>query len=116
MQTKLDHHLGYFIVMALVAVCYLMFFYQLGGIGFLGPDEPRFASVARSMYETGDYITPRLNGEEWFEKPPLMYWLAALSFSVFGIGEMGARFPSAVSATFSVLLIYWCGFVLAKVF
>ena len=109
MRPKLDQHLDYFIVIALAAVCYLMFFHQLGGIGFLGPDEPRYAAVARGMYETGDYITPRLHGEVWFEKPALMYWFAALGFALFGVGETGARFPSAIGATLSVFLIYWCG-------
>ncbi len=109
MRPKLDQHLDYFIVIALAAVCYLMFFHELDGIGFLGPDEPRYAAVARGMYETGDYITPRLHGETWFEKPPLLYWFAALGFALFGVGETGARFPSAMCATLSVFLIYWCG-------
>lgn len=109
MRPKLDQHLDYFIVIALAAVCYLMFFHQLGGIGFLGPDEPRYAAVARGMYETGDYLIPRLHGETWFEKPPLLYWFAALGFALFGVGEAAARLPSAICATLSVFLIYWCG-------
>ena len=109
MRPKLDQHLDYFILAALAALCYVLFFYQLGGVGLMGPDEPRYAAVARTMYETGDYITPRLWGETWFEKPVLMYWLAAIGYALFGVGETGARFPSALGATLSVFLIYWCG-------
>jgi 4-amino-4-deoxy-L-arabinose transferase-like glycosyltransferase len=75
----------------------------------MGPDEPRYADVAREMYVSGDYITPQLAGEPWFEKPVLMYWLAAIGYALFGVGEFGARFPSALAATVSVFMIYWCG-------
>ncbi len=109
MRPKLDQDLDYFILAALAGLCYVLFFYELGGIGFLGPDEPRYAAVAREMYLSGDYITPRLLGENWFEKPVLMYWGAALGYALFGIGETGARFPSAVGATLAVFLIYWAG-------
>ncbi len=98
------------IVIAVLAVLsYALFFYGLGSIGLVGPDEPRYAAIAREMLVTGDYITPRLYGMPWFEKPPLMYWLAALGYKLFGISEAGARFPSALAATLSVFLIYWCG-------
>ena len=71
---------------ALAILCYVLFFHQLGGIGLMGPDEPRYAGVAREMYASGDYVTPRLGGETWFEKPALMYWLAAAGFAVVGVG------------------------------
>ena len=109
MRPKLDKHLDYFIIAVLAVLCYVLFFYQLGGIGFMGPDEPRYAGVAREMYQSGDYITPRLLGDNWFEKPVLMYWLAAIGYALFGIGETGARFPSAMGAAVSVFLVYWCG-------
>ncbi len=86
-----------------------LFFFALGGIGFLGPDEPRYAGVAREMYRSGDFITPRLAGEVWFEKPVLMYWLAAAAYAVLGIGEAAARLPSALAATLSTLFVFWIG-------
>jgi 4-amino-4-deoxy-L-arabinose transferase-like glycosyltransferase len=52
------------------------------------------------MLASGDYITPRLYGVAWFEKPALMYWLAALGFKLFGLNEFGARFPSALGARY----------------
>ena len=45
----------------------MIFFYGLGRLPFLGPDEPRYAQVAREMVQTGDWITPRLAGIHWFE-------------------------------------------------
>ena len=109
MRPKLDQDLDYFILAALAGLCYVLFFHELGGIGFLGPDEPRYAAVAREMYLSGDYITPRLLGENWFEKPVLMYWGAALGMAIFGIGETAARLPSALGATLSVFITYWVG-------
>jgi len=109
MRPKLDQDLDYFIPAALAGLCYVLFFHELGGIGLVGPDEPRYAAVAREMYLSGDYITPRLLGENWFEKPVLMYWCAALGYAIFGIGETGARLPSAVGATLAIFFIYWAG-------
>jgi 4-amino-4-deoxy-L-arabinose transferase-like glycosyltransferase len=96
-------------VAVLLAVSVLMFWFALGGIGFVGPDEPRYAGVAREMYQSGDFVTPRLAGETWFEKPVLMYWLAAAAYTVLGIGEAAARLPSSLGATISVLLVFWIG-------
>jgi len=93
----------------LAIACYVFFFYGLGGIGLIGPDEPRYAAIAREMLSSGDYITPRLYGSPWFEKPVLMYWLAAAGYKIFGINETGARFPAAFGASISVFVVYWCG-------
>lgn len=109
MKPTLRPYFDHIIIAALAVVCYVLFFYGLGGLGFVGPDEPRYAAIARAMLLTGDYITPRLYGVPWFEKPVLMYWLAAIGDRLFGIGEAGARFPSALGATLSVFFIYWCG-------
>ena len=87
--------LFYPILVSLLA--YVLFFFGLGAVGLVGPDEPRYADVARGMFRSGDYITPRLYGEPWFEKPPLYYWLAASLFSL-GVDEVTARLPSALFA------------------
>jgi len=76
-------------------------------VGFVGPDEPRYAWIAREMVETHDWITPRLYGKPWFEKPPLLYWAAGLCFKWFGVSEAAARLPSAVSALLATLVIGW---------
>jgi 4-amino-4-deoxy-L-arabinose transferase-like glycosyltransferase len=86
---------------------YICYFSQLGVIGLVGPDEPRYAWIARDMAETGDWVTPRLYGKPWFEKPVLYYWGAALSFKLFGISEAAARLPSAISAFLATLALAW---------
>ncbi len=109
MKRTLRPYFDHMIIAALAVACYVLFFYGLGGIGLIGPDEPRYAAVAREMLMTGDYVTPRLYGVPWFEKPVLMYWLAAAGYKLFGLNEAGARFPSALGATICVFFVYWCG-------
>jgi 4-amino-4-deoxy-L-arabinose transferase-like glycosyltransferase len=89
------------------ATLYVCYFSHLGAIGFVGPDEPRYAWIARDMAETGDWVTPRLYGKPWFEKPPLYYWGAALCFKLFGVSEAAARLPSAISALLATLALAW---------
>ena len=91
----------------IVVTLYVCYFSHLGAIGFVGPDEPRYAWVARAMAETGDWVTPRLYGKPWFEKPVLYYWEAAASFKLFGVSEVAARLPSALSALFATLALAW---------
>jgi 4-amino-4-deoxy-L-arabinose transferase-like glycosyltransferase len=82
---------------------------HLGAIGLLGPDEPRYAWIARAMAETGDWVTPRLYGSPWFEKPILYYWAAAIGFGLHLPPEWAARFPSALAALAAALSIAWLG-------
>lgn len=56
------------------------------------------AQIARTMLATGDWVTPRLNGIAYLEKPPLKYWLIALSFRVFGVSDWAARLPIGLGA------------------
>jgi 4-amino-4-deoxy-L-arabinose transferase-like glycosyltransferase len=88
---------------------YVCYFSHLGVIGFVGPDEPRYAWIARDMAETGDWVTPRLYGRPWFEKPPLLYWGGAIFFKLFGsrAPEVAARLPSAISALLATLALAW---------
>lgn len=109
MKPALRPYFDHIIIIVLAGLCYVLFFHGLGNIGLLGPDEPRYAAIAREMFLTGDYITPRLYGTPWFEKPVLMYWLAAVGYKLFGINEAGARFPSALAASVCVFLVYFCG-------
>jgi len=87
----------------LVLVVYLCFFSGLHSFGLVGPDEPRYASIAREMARSGDWVTPRLNGTPWFEKPPLYYWSAAAGFRLFASPEVAARAPSGVYALCALL-------------
>ncbi len=89
------------------ATLYLCLFSHLGALGLIGPDEPRYAWVARTMAETGDWVTPSLYGKPWFEKPPLYYWSAAVAFRVFGVSDSAARLPSALAALIAALALAW---------
>jgi len=93
----------------IVATLYICYFSHLAVIGFVGPDEPRYAWIARDMSETGDWVTPRLYGKPWFEKPPLLYWGGAMFFRLLGEGhpEVSARLPSAISALLATLALAW---------
>jgi 4-amino-4-deoxy-L-arabinose transferase-like glycosyltransferase len=82
-------------------------FANLGAIGLVGPDEPRYAWIARAMAETGDWVTPRLWGAPWFEKPILYYWAAAIGFWMHLPAEWAARLPSAFAALAAAVAIAW---------
>ena len=68
------------------------------------PDEGRYSEISREMAATGDWITPRLDGIKYFEKPPLQYWATAGIFRVLGEGEFTARLYVAMCAIGTLLL------------
>ena len=91
----------------LVLIAAITFYFGLGNLALIGPDEPRYAEVPREMVATGDYISPRLAGCVWFEKPVLQYWMSAAAYHVFGVNEFAARFPSALVATVTVIALFF---------
>ncbi len=93
-------------LLALISAVYFLFFFELSGVGLLGPDEPRYAAIGREMARSGDWLTPRLWGEPWFEKPPLLYWMTAAAFRA-GLGnDLAPRFPVALLSV-AFLAFYW---------
>lgn len=84
----------------------MLVLYGLSAAGLVGPDEPRYASIGRQMARSGDWITPTLWGEAWFEKPPLLYWLTALGYLA-GLGaELAPRLPVAL-VSLAFLFFYY---------
>jgi len=79
------------LLLALAFGFVLVSLFVLGIRTLVPPDEGRYAEMAREMFASGDWITPRLNGIKYFEKPPLQAWMNALSFTLFGLGEWQAR-------------------------
>lgn len=73
------------------------------------PDEGRYAEIAREMAASGDWVTPRLNGIKYFEKPPLQYWVTAASFKAFGENEWTARLWPAITGFLGILLAWYAG-------
>lgn len=94
----------YILLFIIVIAFYL---YGLGQLPLLGPDEPRYAQVAREMFLNRDLITPTLGGHTWFEKPALLYWLIAGSFKVFGVSEWSARLGPAICGVLTIFAV-WC--------
>jgi 4-amino-4-deoxy-L-arabinose transferase-like glycosyltransferase len=85
----------------------LVFAFRSGTYPLFNPDEGRYAEVPREMLASNDWVTPRLNGVNYFEKPPLMYWAEAASFKLLGLNETAARAVPALFALVGVLLTYY---------
>ena len=96
-------------VLLSLSVMLVCFFYGVRALGLLGPDEPRYAAIARDMARTGDWVTPRLAGQPWFEKPILFYWLAGEAYRWFGDGELAMRLPSILAAILATMAAAWAG-------
>ena len=84
-------------------------FCNLGYRHLAKSDEGRYAEIPREMVASGDWLTPRLNGFKYFEKPALQYWATAAAFSAFGTTEWAARLWPGLTGFFGVLLVYWTG-------
>ncbi len=97
------------LLLGLGLVGLVLFFYQLGAAGLMDPDEGRYAEIAREMLVTRDWLIPHLNRLPYLEKPPLVYWLTAISFKVFGCSAAAARLPVALSALAGLFLAYGLG-------
>ena len=83
----------------LLAVLLAVFFgFELGGRALWHPDEGRYSEIPRAMVASGDYVTPRLNGVKYFEKPALFYWMQAGSIKLFGVNEWALRLWPALLA------------------
>lgn len=94
-------------LLVLCAVAALFCFWDLRGLGFLD-NEGRYAEVAREMLQTGDWITPHLNGEVFLNKPPLVFWLTAVGFLAGGMTE-SVRLVSGLATLATLLVLYELG-------
>jgi 4-amino-4-deoxy-L-arabinose transferase-like glycosyltransferase len=88
----------------LVVLC-VIWFAGLGARSLISPDEGRYASIALEMARSGDWVTPRLNGLLYFEKPVMQYWIGALAFLGLGVSEFSARLWPALSGFLTVLMV-----------
>jgi 4-amino-4-deoxy-L-arabinose transferase-like glycosyltransferase len=98
-------------IWAAIAVAALLVVYlgRLGGYPLQDPDEGRYAEIPREMVESGDWLTPRLNYVKYYEKPPLLYWLIAASFTVFGPEEWAGRVVSALAGLATIAMTFALG-------
>lgn len=87
----------------------LVWFYMLGARTLVPTDEGRYAEMAREMVATGDWITLRLNGIKYFEKPPLQTWMNAITFELFGLGNWQARLWTGLCGLLGIALVVHTG-------
>jgi 4-amino-4-deoxy-L-arabinose transferase-like glycosyltransferase len=99
------------LIAALLALLAGVYFWGLGETGLLGPDEPRYASIGRAMQRSGDWVTPRLWGEPWFEKPALLYWMIGAGHAAGLPDEKAARWPVAA---LSLAFLAFYGFAITR--
>ncbi len=97
---------GWLFLFIILAAFYL---WGLGSLPLVGPDEPRYAEVAREMFARHDLITPTLGGLPWFEKPALLYWLMVAAYRVIGVTEYAARLGPAICGLLTAGFAYWIG-------
>jgi 4-amino-4-deoxy-L-arabinose transferase-like glycosyltransferase len=86
---------------------YFLFFFHLSATGMLAPDEPRYASVGREMARSGDWVTPRLWGEPWFEKPALLYWMTGAAFRLGLNADLAPRLPVAIASVAFLIFFFF---------
>ncbi|MCX5902561.1 MAG: glycosyltransferase family 39 protein [Proteobacteria bacterium] len=100
----LKKEITFIIIISLV--CLVLFFYQLGQRPLWEYDEAMHAQVAKEMLQRGDWCTPVFNGENFYDKPVLHFWLVIGSYLVLGVNELAARLPAALMGLCGTLLVY----------
>ena len=98
-------------MLLILALALAIFCWQLGSTGLVDETPPLFAASGRAMAETGDWLTPRVNGLPRFDKPPMVYWLMGLGYALPGreiwdpLGTWAARLPSALASVVTMLAL-----------
>ncbi|MCZ2340574.1 MAG: glycosyltransferase family 39 protein [Bacteroidales bacterium] len=98
-----------FLSLVLVLLLPATLLYPTLSYRLLEPDEGRYAQIPREMLLAEEWIVPTLQGEAYLDKPPLMYWLVRLSYTVFGINEFAARLVPAICVHLTILAVYLMG-------
>lgn len=94
----------------IILISAILFFIPfLGSVHLFDWDEINFAESAREMIVTGNFSRVQIDFHPFWEKPPLFFWMQALSMKLFGINEFAARFPNAVIGVFTLLIFYFLG-------
>jgi 4-amino-4-deoxy-L-arabinose transferase-like glycosyltransferase len=97
------------VVSGLVLIACLALLWKLGAGSLAAWDEAIYAQVSKEMARGSGWLTPHWQNNLWFEKPPLLMWITALFYRVFGVSEFWARAPSALSGIVLVALTYSIG-------
>ncbi|QDV40727.1 Undecaprenyl phosphate-alpha-4-amino-4-deoxy-L-arabinose arabinosyl transferase [Stieleria neptunia] len=97
------------IVHGLLLVVAALFLFTNLGYPLIDRDETRYAEIPREMLVSGNWVLPQLNFQPYYDKPPLLYWLCAISYRVFGVSEWSARLVPALAAFGTLLATMWFG-------
>jgi 4-amino-4-deoxy-L-arabinose transferase-like glycosyltransferase len=108
MQTPPSHSNSRWLVWLTLAFA-VVWLATLGARKLLNPDEARYAEIPREMVATGDWLTPRLNDLDYFEKPPLQYWATAIAFEALGQTDFAARLWCGLTGLVGILFVGWSG-------
>ena len=103
-MTNRNISIGIMMIIAAITI-----FSNLAGFPLLDPDEPVYAETPKEMLLYHDFLSPKIYGEYWYDKPPMYYWLVVGAYQCFGINDFAARFPSALLALLSVGCMYLYG-------
>jgi 4-amino-4-deoxy-L-arabinose transferase-like glycosyltransferase len=109
LSTKQTDRLEMRDLILLTVLCCVFFTFMLGNRPLSVPDEGRYVEIPREMVASGDYLTPRLDGVKYFEKPVLFYWLEAFSIKFLGMKEFTLRLWPALFALFGCLAVAVAG-------
>ena len=94
------------LIIILIGICLTLFFFRLGARPVWDIDEGKHDVTSKEMVLSGDWVTPQYNGENFYDKPPLYNWFAAVSFLVLGFSAFAARLPAAVLGFGCVMITY----------
>src|SRR5512138_851742 len=111
MQTK--EGLGRGLMLLPILLTAVLYLFTTTDRGVIDYDEGYYAQAAKGMAESGNWVTPYVNGIRFLEKPPFLYWLTAASFKVFGINEFALRLPTALAVVALVCVVMLIGMRLA---
>ena len=96
----------YWIDLAILGLTLIVTLMGIGNYGLYEPHEGHFAMVGQEMLWRNDWVTPHLNGAPYLNKPPLLYWLTAISTKIFGSSEFAARLPIALSGWLGIIIAW----------
>jgi 4-amino-4-deoxy-L-arabinose transferase-like glycosyltransferase len=106
-------------LLCLFALTVILYFDRLD-LPLLEPEEARYAEIPRQMLVEGRFLTPVLHGEDYWQKPPLLYWLVMLSYRLFGVHDWAARLIPCLAGVLTVIITtmwgwraagFWSGLV-----
>lgn len=98
---------NWLIISGIAVILYFTFLYNLGSPALLDSDETRYADMARGMLNSRDFVTLRLDGKIFWDKPPLFFWTLCISYKLFGITEFAVRLPSVLCALTTIFALFF---------